>query len=155
MIKLLDHKNIESAEQIIKLQKASYIVEAELIGFMQIPPLVEIPEDIISSKEIYYGYFVKQDLAGIISYTIEKDVLDICKVAVHPDFFKRGIATELIKLVEQIDGINSIIVSTGLKNSPAVKLYTSLGFVETHVCEVEKGVFTMNFEKQLRKSPIL
>jgi ribosomal protein S18 acetylase RimI-like enzyme len=151
----LDNTNIEAAEQIIKLQKASYIVEAELIGFMQIPPLLELPEDIQNSREIYYGYFVEADLAGIISYTVEKDVLDICKVAVHPDFFKRGIATKLIKLVEQTDGINSIIVSTGLKNSPAVNLYTSLGFVETHVCEVEKGIFIINFEKQLRKNPIL
>lgn len=155
MIKILDNKDIELAEQIVKLQKASYIVEAELIGFMGIPPLSELPEDIINSKETYYGYFVEQDLAGIISYTIEKDVLDICKVAVHPNFFKRGIATELIKLVEQAADIDRIIVSTGLKNSPAVKLYTSLGFVETDVCEVEPGVFIMNFEKQLRNKPIL
>jgi ribosomal protein S18 acetylase RimI-like enzyme len=145
----LDNTNIEAAEQIIKLQKASYIVEAELIGFMQIPPLLELPEDIQNSKEIYYGCFVEEDLAGIISYTIEKDVLDICKVAVHPDFFKRGIATKLIKLVEQTDGIRSIIVSTGFKNSPAVKLYTSMGFVETNVCEVGPGVFIVNFEKKL------
>jgi ribosomal protein S18 acetylase RimI-like enzyme len=149
MIKVLDNKNIEIAEQIIKLQKASYIVEAELIDFMQIPPLLEQSEDILNSKETYYGYFVGQDLGGIISYVIEKDVLDICKVAVHPDFFKRGIATQLIRFVEQTEGINRFIVSTGLKNDPAVKLYTALGFVETHVLEVQQGVHIINFEKKL------
>lgn len=149
MIKVLDNKNIEAAEQIVKLQKASYIVEAELIGFMQIPPLLELPEDILNSEEAYYGYYVGQDLGGMISYIIEKDVLDICKVAVHPDFFKRGIATQLIRFVEQTEGIKRIIVSTGLKNSPAVKLYTSLGFTETHICEVEQGVLIINFEKKL------
>jgi len=149
LIKVLDNKNIEVAEQIIMLQKVSNSVEAELIGFMQIPPLMEIPVDIINSKETYYGYFVGQDLGGMISYIIEKDVLDICKVAVHPDFFKRGIVTQLIRFVEQTDGIKRIIVSTGLKNSPAVKLYTSLGFMETHVCEVEQGVLIINFEKNL------
>lgn len=149
MIQLLDNKNRITAEQIIKLQKASYIVEAELIGFMQIPPLLELPEDILNSEETYYGYFEEENLGGIISCTIDKGVLDICKVAVHPDFFKRGIATQLIKLVEQTEGIRSIIVSTGLKNEPAVKLYTSLGFVETYVCEVAQGIHIIHFEKKL------
>jgi ribosomal protein S18 acetylase RimI-like enzyme len=149
MIKVLDNKNIEVAEQIIKLQKASYIVEAELIDFMQIPPLLERSEDILNSKETYYGYFVGQDLGGMISYIIEKDVLDICKVAVHPDYFKRGIATQLIRFVERMEGIKRIIVSTGLKNDPAVKLYTTLGFIETRVFEVEQGVHIINFEKKL------
>lgn len=149
MIKALDNKNNEVAEQIIKLQKASYIVEAELIDFMQIPPLLELVEDILNSKETYYGYFIGQDLGGMISYIIEKGVLDICKVAVHPDFFKRGIATQLIRFVEQTEDINRIIVSTGLKNEPAVKLYTTLGFVETHVFEVEQGVHIINFDKKM------
>lgn len=149
MIRLLDNKNLDTAEQVVKLQRASYLVEAKLIGFMQIPPLLEQSEDILSSEEIYYGYFVEQDLAGIISYTIDKGVLDICKVAIHPDFFKRGIATKLIRFVEQTEGIKSIIVSTGLKNDPAVKLYTSLGFVETHISEVLQGVFIIHFEKKL------
>jgi ribosomal protein S18 acetylase RimI-like enzyme len=149
LIKLLDIKNIAVAEQIIELQKASYIVEAELINFMQIPPLLENTEDILNSEETYYGYFVEQDLGGIISYIIDTGILDICKVAVHPDFFKRGIATALIRLVEQTEGIKSMIVSTGLKNDPAVNLYKSLGFVETHVHEVEQGVFIVHFEKKL------
>ncbi|OGO77965.1 MAG: hypothetical protein A2Y23_04445 [Clostridiales bacterium GWB2_37_7] len=146
MIKLLDNKDMETAKEIVKLQKASYIIEAELINFMQIPPLLEDPEDIISSQETYYGYYVGQDLAGIISYNIENDVLDICKVAVHPDFFKRGIATQLLKRMDE-KGIKKIIVSTGAKNSPAIRLYTSLGFTKTQESEVVKGLFIAHFEK--------
>lgn len=149
VIKLLNHKDMKIAEEIVRLQKASYIVEAKLIDFMQIPPLMELPEDIIKSDETYYGYYVEDNLAGIISYTIEKDVLDICKVAIYPEFFKRGIATQLIRFVEQTNGIKSIIVSTGLKNSPAVNLYTSLGFVKSHECEVAPDVYIVNFEKKL------
>jgi ribosomal protein S18 acetylase RimI-like enzyme len=149
MIKVLDHTDLRIAEDIVRIQRASYIVEAKLIDFMQIPPLLELPQDIIGSEETYYGYYVEDVLAGIISYTIEKDFLDICKVAIHPDFFKRGIATQLIRFVEQAEGIKNIIVSTGLKNSPAVNLYTSLGFVKTHECEVAQGVFIVKFEKKL------
>ncbi|MDF2841275.1 MAG: N-acetyltransferase, partial [Clostridia bacterium] len=122
--------------------------EAELIGFMQIPPLLESPNDIMNDEEIYIGYYVGDDLAGIVAYTIEKEVLDICKVAVHPDFFKRGIATQLIRYLEAM-GIKKLIVSTGKKNRPAVNLYTSLGFIKTKESEVAKDVFIVGFEKQL------
>lgn len=149
MIKLLDNKDFDIAEQIVNLQKASYIVEAEIIGFMGIPPLREIPEDIMKGKETYYGFFVENDLAGMISYEVEDDVLDICKVAVHPDYFKRGIATQLVRSVEKTSGIKRIIVSTGLKNTPAVNLYTELGFSKIYEREVEKDVFIAGFEKQL------
>jgi len=149
LITLLNNKNQDMAEDIVRLQKASYKVEAELIGYMQIPPLLEVSEDIMESQETYYGYFVDGDLAGIISYIIEDGVLDICKVAVHPDYFKKGIARQLLQLTEKMDGINKITVSTGKANRPAVNLYLSQGFVKTREFEVEKGLFIASFEKQV------
>lgn len=149
MIKLLDNKTQEIAEEIVRLQKASYKVEAELIGFMQIPPLLEETEDIIKSSETYYGYFIDGSLAGIIAYVVEDAVLDICKVAVHPDYFKRGVARQLLQYVEKKSGINKIIVSTGLKNNPAVQLYLGSGFTKVKEFEVEKGLFIACFEKQV------
>lgn len=149
MIKLLDHKELIIAEEIVRLQKASYIIEAELISFMQIPPLLESTEDIINSDEVYYGYYVENKLAGMISYVLENAELDICKVAVHPDFFKRGIATELLKHIEQTPDIKRITVSTGLKNDPAVKLYISQGFAKIAEIEVVEGLWIAKFEKYL------
>jgi ribosomal protein S18 acetylase RimI-like enzyme len=150
LVNLIDHKELSAAEEIVRLQKASYIIEAELINFMQIPPILEDPEDIINSTEIYYGYYLENNLAGIISYTIENDVLDICKVAVHPNYFKKGIATQLIKFIQQRPNIRSIIVSTGLKNTPAVNLYISQGFIKTAEHEVVEGLFIACFEKQVK-----
>jgi ribosomal protein S18 acetylase RimI-like enzyme len=150
LVNLIDHKELSAAEEIVRLQKASYIIEAELINFMQIPPILEDPEDIINSTEIYYGYYLENNLAGIISYTIENDVLDICKVAVHPNYFKKGIATQLIKFIQQRPNIRSIIVSTGLKNTPAVNLYISQGFIKTAEREVVEGLFIACFEKQVK-----
>lgn len=152
MIKRLDIKNQQIAEAIVALQKSSYRIEADIIGFDMLPPLLENSEDIKNSKEVYLGYYVENSLAGILSYELEGDALDICKVAVHPSFFKRGIATQLIRFVERNKEISRITVSTGLKNSPAVKLYLTLGFSETHQQEVEPGVHIISFEKLLNKA---
>lgn len=150
MIQLLDNKNLDTAERILALQKASYQVEADLIGFPKLPPMLENTEDIMNSQEIYYGYLVDGVLAGILSYIIEEDVLDIYKVAVHPNFFKRGIARQLLQKIEQTEGIDRITVSTGLKNTPAVNLYTSMGFCKVQEKEVVKDLYIVSFEKQMK-----
>jgi ribosomal protein S18 acetylase RimI-like enzyme len=150
LIQILDNKNPQMAENILALQKASYQIEADLIGFPKLPPMLENLEDIINSQETYDGYFAEGVLAGILSYIIEGDVLDIYKVAVHPDFFKRGIARQLLQEIQQTEGIASITVSTGLKNIPAVNLYTSMGFCKVQEKEVVKDLTIVCFEKRLK-----
>lgn len=149
MIIRLDNKNKETAEQIVALQKVSYKVEADLIGFEKLPPLMETVDDIQGSDEIFFGYYIDDKLAGLISYKIFGDTLDIHRLAVSPDYFQRGIAKQLIASVVSTPGISKIIVCTGLENAPAVKLYGKLGFVETGKKEVAKDVFIMCFLKEL------
>lgn len=43
---VLEHRDRVMARRIRELQRASYAVEAELIGFNQMPPLVEEVEDV-------------------------------------------------------------------------------------------------------------
>lgn len=149
MIIRLDNKNEKTALQIVELQKASYKVEADLIGFDKLPPLLETTEDIISSEEIFYGYYAGDTLAGLISYKLSNTTLDIHRLAVHPDYFHKGIAKQLVAFVESIEGLSDIVVCTGLKNTPAVKLYNKLGFLETGKKEVAKGVFIVCFKKEM------
>ncbi len=148
MIKRLDTKDNKTAEQIVDLQKRSYIVEAELIGFYDIPPLKDTIDTIIKCDEIFYGYYVEDMLAGLISYKLEEELLDIYRVAVRPEYFRKGIARQMIEFIEDMNrGIKRIIVSTGLKNQPAVSLYLKLGFKKLHEAEVAEGVFAVSFEK--------
>jgi ribosomal protein S18 acetylase RimI-like enzyme len=149
LIRPLNKRKIEVAEEITRLQKAAYKIEADIIGFEQLPPLLEQPEDIMASEEVYYGYYEEETLAGIISYIVKGDVLDIYKVAVHPGFFRRGIAARLLKHVEQVPGISRVIVSTALNNYPAVRLYSSKGYIRTHIREAKEGLLIVSFEKQL------
>ncbi len=148
MIKRLDSKDSRTAEQIVDLQKKSYIIEAELIGFYNIPPLKDTVDTIIQCDEVFYGYYTEDVLAGLISYKLEDDLLDIYRVAVHPEYFRKGIAGQLVQFIEEMNkGIKRIIVSTGLKNKPAVSLYLKLGFSKVSEVEVAEGVYVVSFEK--------
>ncbi|HYF84756.1 MAG TPA: GNAT family N-acetyltransferase [Clostridia bacterium] len=149
MIKRLDTKDSKIAEQIVDLQKRSYIMEAELIDFYDIPPLKDTIDTIIQCDEVFYGYYEDEVLAGLISYKLEEGLLDIYRVAVHPEYFRKGIARQMIEFIEDMNkGIERIIVSTGLKNQPAVSLYLKLGFRKLDEAEVEEDIYIVTFEKE-------
>ncbi len=149
MIHKLDLHNPDHLDQIITLQRVSYLIEAEIIDFYEIPPLVETREELIHCGEHFVGYFIDDVLAGFLSYTEEDHVLDICRVAVHPNHFRKGIADSLLKQVLSLPGIQKAIVSTGKKNLPALRLYQKHGFIIVSDKEIGNGIFLTNLEKEL------
>ncbi|SCG84373.1 UPF0157 protein [Proteiniborus sp. DW1] len=150
MIRRLDLNDIVTAEAVLDLQKASYKVEAEILNFYEIPPLKDTIKSLQECDEIFYGYYINDVLAGIISYKVIEDILDIHRVAVHPRFFRMGIAGRLISFVEKIHrNINKLVVCTGAKNLPAVNLYLKNGYKKVKDIEISEGIYISEFEKLL------
>jgi ribosomal protein S18 acetylase RimI-like enzyme len=148
VIRDLDPSDERDALQILKLQTVSYAVEARLIGSWDIPPVKDTVHTLRQSGETFCGYFVEGQLAGLLSYKKEGDVLDIHRLAVHPDHFRKGIARSLIEHVERTaQPASKAIVSTGAKNTPARSLYLSMGFEEMEEVEVVPGLRIARFEK--------
>jgi ribosomal protein S18 acetylase RimI-like enzyme len=138
------------AEQVLEIQHVSYRIEAELIGFDALPPLLETWQDLAESGETFFGAFVGHDLAGAISYKLQDAVLDIHRVMVHPDYFRRGIAQKLVGFVQAREqDVKRVIVSTGTRNHPAVALYLKLGFRVLGDVEIVPGLWITRFEKIL------
>lgn len=150
MIRKLNLQDKDEATELLALQKLSYREEANLIGSDQIPPLHETLEALQQSIETFYGYFLSGQLAGAVSYKRDGDLLDIYRMMVHPDYFRRGIAHALLQFVEGCEpGIKRIIVSTGSLNMPARALYERAGFTETAEEEVIPDLWITHFEKTL------
>lgn len=148
MLKKLDQTNYMTAMQIMNLQKASYQIEADMIGFYEIPTLKDTMESIQKSDEIFYGYYTRETLAGLISYKVYDKVLDIHRVAVHPQFFRQGIAQKLLDYVEGLeDDLMKILVCTGKENLPAVNLYFKNGFKKIKDTQIGEGIYLTEFEK--------
>lgn len=150
MIKKIDFQNKRLVVSLFELQRASYLVEANLIGFEEIPPLKESMEEFLNCAETFLGYFEGEELAGAVSYTIDGQELTICRMVVAPKHFRKGIAQKLLNAVESnIQGISFFKVSTGKDNDPAKNLYLKNGFQFKGDLEVAPNFFISNFEKRM------
>ena len=124
MIKKIDITNSKLAKEVLNIQIPSYKVEAEIIDFYEIPPLNDTVETLQQCGETFFGYYLSEKLCGVISIKTEKNVMDIHRLIVHPKYFRKGIAKMLLDFIESnIEGIETIIVSTGSENTPATYFY--------------------------------
>ncbi|WP_282939835.1 GNAT family N-acetyltransferase [Paenibacillus sp. RC67] len=151
MIQPIDIEDNQQVLELLMLQQLSYRVEAERIGFDEIPPLFDSPKTIRESGEQFFGYYdEQQQLAGAVAVKQSSKELIICRLMVHPSFFRRGIATQLLHYTEQFAMPGMMIkVSTGTKNDPAVLLYTKHGYEAGQVLEIAPNVTLTVFYKRM------
>lgn len=128
MFEKLDLHQADNAARVIDLQRASYRVESELISFSGIPYLFEEEEELLETDEVLIAYWEEDSLLGLLSYEVVEDEFEICRLVVHPDHFKKGIATGLLSELEKDVLQGQITVKTASANRPAIKLYEKFGY---------------------------
>lgn len=149
MIKSIDFNDARLVRELYELQRAAYLVEAKLIHFYDIPPLNETIDELTECDETFFGYFEKNELAGALSFTIDEHELSVCRMIVHPNHFRKGIAQKLLHAVENRNKDISILkVATGKENLPARALYLKNGFHHLEDIEIVPGFFISNFIKE-------
>jgi ribosomal protein S18 acetylase RimI-like enzyme len=148
MISALDLGDDRVTAAVVALQRLSYQVEAALIGTDAIPPLHDTAAGLRESGETFFGYDLDGSLAGIIAYKRAGNLLDIHRLAVHPNYFRRGIAQALLAHVTAIEqGVARTIVSTGAANLPAHAFYLRQGFRVVGEREVLPGLWITEFAR--------
>ncbi|OCA80884.1 GNAT family N-acetyltransferase [Pseudobacillus wudalianchiensis] len=148
-IQELDIKALETAQKVWSIQIPAYKAEAELIQYWNLPPLKETAASLQQCGETFYGGFIQDELAGVISFKMTKEELDIHRLMVHPQFFRKGIARALVRHIEQLaGGDKKIIVSTGTNNRPAVQFYKQCGFKEVKKIITAEGLSLTFFAKE-------
>ncbi|MGP4076157.1 GNAT family N-acetyltransferase [Halobacillus sp. K22] len=135
------------ANSILRLQSLSYQVEAAVVGFPDPPTFEDNISSIMESGETFIGAYIEADLVGAISYKIEESYVDIYRLMVHPEHFRKGIGQSLLRSVIGIYPSKPSYVYTGSNNIPALNLYTSHGFHPTHEKEVTPGMFLTRLER--------
>jgi ribosomal protein S18 acetylase RimI-like enzyme len=137
----LDPADPDTLRQLWDLQRASYAVEARIIGFDGIPPLHESLEQLRACGESFLGIREGPRLIGAVSWTrLPNGAVDICRLVVHPDAHRRGIGTALLDALDAIEPARLTIVSTGTANLPALALYRRRGFAPVGEREIAPGV---------------
>jgi ribosomal protein S18 acetylase RimI-like enzyme len=152
MIEALNHRRPVVAEQIYGIQQASYAVERDLLDYPDFPPLRVRPEDIQQETEQFLGYWNDGTLAGVVSFSVDADRLDIGRMIVHPHCFRRGIASALLAAVEGYAKRGQVLsVSTAEKNVPALQLYEKHGYRRVQRTVLADGLVLVRLDKSTAK----
>jgi GNAT superfamily N-acetyltransferase len=130
------------AEQILAVQRASYAVEAGLIGDDRIPLLHESVDDLCAAQVHWLVAREDDEILGAAAWSQS----EIDRLVVAPHAHRQGIGRRLvIGMIDSIVG-QRVQVATGRDNAPARRLYESLGFVHTEDQEVLTGLWLARYE---------
>jgi GNAT superfamily N-acetyltransferase len=129
-IVLLDHRTQAVAEQIVEVQQAGYRIEAELTGYDGMPGLTQDVDAVMALGITILGAMDDDRLVGVLGYRRHGDLVDVDRLAVHPDHFRRGIGAALLGALEAREAdARRIEVMTSTGNTPATSLYLRSGYV--------------------------
>lgn len=122
--------NIADAEEILKIQRLAYEIEAKRYNDYDIPPLKQTLEEL--KKQFENHIILKTVLDNKIIGTIrayEKDgTCYIGRLAVHPDMQNQGVGTALMKEIERCYPKKRYELFVGSKSNNNIRLYQKLGY---------------------------
>lgn len=146
VVVLLDATDRAVAAELVALQRASYAVEAELIGFDGIPGLRESVEELMAAGLVWLGVLEGGCLVAALAYARLAGAVDVDRLVVAPWAFRHGHGRALVMALIEREPAGRFLVSTGSRNQPARRLYQSLGFRVVDEREVAPGILVTRYE---------
>jgi predicted N-acetyltransferase YhbS len=143
------------AGEILTVQRAAYVSEAQLYGDPFIAPLVESLEQLRRLLEDGDAVVLKATargrLVGVVRAQFSDHTCLIGRLVVAPDMQGLGIGAQLMKLVEEevSERANALVLFTGHQSHDNLRLYRRLGFVETHRERVAAHLTLVHMRKDL------
>ncbi|MGK2860128.1 MAG: GNAT family N-acetyltransferase [Thermoanaerobaculia bacterium] len=148
----IDLSSDDETRELLAVQVAAYAIEAELLAYPQLPPLFESVDDLRVSGERFIVAKIDGEIVGATSIASSDTALDICRMVVKPSHMRRGVASRLIEAVELLrEDRDSITVSTGEDNVPAIRLYERHGFEIVKRRTLEDGLRLVGLEKRFTR----
>ncbi len=149
MINQLVNQNIAVAQNIHSVLQSSYAVEARLLGVTDFPALRRPIDSFINNENTFLGYFLEKRLAGVIDLAVKSSFVDINSLVVKPEFFRQGIANQLLIYISESYDVEECIVETGLDNLLAIELYKKHGLIEVKPLDTDFGVRKVQYTKKI------
>jgi GNAT superfamily N-acetyltransferase len=113
----------------LPVHRASYAVEAQLIGYPDLPPLKQAAADLAACGEEIWLLEEDGDVVGGVGLLSGAAVVEVARLFVAPAKFRQGIGTQLVRFAIDRAAGRSMTVGTGSRNVPALALYEQHGFV--------------------------
>ena len=145
----LEYANKKDAKELYDLQKLAFLSEAEMMGSSQIPALMESYEDFLSDFDSWTVLGVRSregKLIGAVRYKKEGKKIEVGRLMVHPDWRNQGLASKMMKKVEQGADGDFFELFTCTKSYSNIRLYESLGYKQEEV--VDKGEISLVYMRK-------
>jgi ribosomal protein S18 acetylase RimI-like enzyme len=150
---LIGPATVADAGEILTLQRAAYVTEAQLHGDPFLPPLVESLDqlrDVIATSLVLKATRAAR-LVGAVRGRVQDRTCLVGRLAVAPDQQGRGIGVALMRAVEaEVAGqADSCVLFTGHLSDSNLRLYRRLGYSETHRERVADHLMLVHMRKPL------
>ncbi|MCZ2818468.1 GNAT family N-acetyltransferase [Modestobacter sp. VKM Ac-2984] len=147
-LRLLD---VAESGELLTLQRAAYVTEAQLYGDVRLPALVQtLPElhaELTAASCL--GAWLCSRLVAAVRAREDDGVLRIGRLVVAPDLQGQGIGGRLLAAAETTTRLPRAALFTGARSTANLRLYERCGYVETSREELRPGVELVHLVKQL------
>ncbi len=139
------------AGELLTLQRAAYVSEAQLYDNLHLPALTQTLQGLRADLEA--GPALKAVLGTRIVGTVrcrqEGEVVHVGRLAVAPDQQGRGLGTTLLLAAERLGGpgVRTFALFTGAHSLGNIRLYERCGYVEVHREALARGPGLVHMEK--------
>jgi GNAT superfamily N-acetyltransferase len=140
-----------AAGELLTLQRAAYVSEAQLYDDVRLPALVQTLDELVGELDAStcVGAWEGTRLVGSVRSRERDGVLHVGRLVVAPDLQGRGIGTCLLSAAEAATRLARATLFTGHLSLANLRLYRRHGYVESHRETLRPGLELVHLVKDL------
>ena len=142
----------DTAGELLTLQRAAYLTEAQLYDDVRLPALVQTLDDLVDelAGSTCLAAVAGTRLVGAVRTRERDGVLHVVRLVVVPDLQGQGIGTRLLLAAEGTTPLARATLFTGARSTANLRLYRRHGYVDAHRETVRPGLQLVHLVKELR-----
>ncbi|WP_213450885.1 GNAT family N-acetyltransferase [Rhizomonospora bruguierae] len=139
------------AGELITVQRAAFVGEAQLYGTPFLPPLTERPEEVFAPGVAVLVARLGARLVGSVRGVLSGPTWLVKRLAVAPDLHGRGIGSRLLAAVEAAapPAATQLQLDTGARSEPNLRLYRRYGYAEVDRRAISPDVTLVYLRKRI------
>jgi ribosomal protein S18 acetylase RimI-like enzyme len=139
------------AGEVLTLQRAAYVTEAQLYDDLRLPALVQTLDELRAELGVSRGLGVRlgSRLVGAVRTREDGGRVHVNRLTVAPDLQGRGLGSRLLDAAETGTGAAEAALFTGHLSLANLRLYERRGYVEQRREDVHPGLTLVHLTKRL------